>query len=60
MKFEVRGPAFTMFRIPLSSLGRSLIRDLDGWVVIGEGRIVGRKADEGCVHLPNTNTSLVL
>jgi hypothetical protein len=43
MKFEVRGPAFTMFRIPLSSLGRSLIRDLDGWVVIGEGRIVEEK-----------------
>src|SRR5271163_2343072 len=65
IKDEVRGArtCFTLFRTLLSSLGRNLIRDLDGWVVIGEGRIMEekREGERGfCVHLPTTNTSLVL
>jgi hypothetical protein len=54
-----------LFRTLLSSLGRNLIRDLDGgWVVIGEGRIMEEK-EKGLLAVvvyiyPLTNTSLVL
>jgi hypothetical protein len=47
IKDEARGArtCFTLFRTLLSSLGRNLIRDLNGWVVIEEGGELWKKSE---------------